>query len=306
MRALRALFYSIFFIIGRPLSFVIPLEYLLKFLYKIRKIFYPLLFKRKQRALKYLSICFPEKSKKEKDIILDKLLWSCIIYPVIDLYFDKILFKTQHMVNIKKQDNFNNSIFNREEGIIILFNHSGCHQLALQFMGKLKKIYCVVAFYYEKRNIFITLQNFFRTKMHRKAPTLKYVYIKKNTPVILKGVRLLKEKKAVAMSSDGTHTKKFFKIDFLNTYKIVVPTGPFRIAASLNIKIVPLFGYFDEKEFKFNVEYGPSFEGEDPYLLARKYWNFFAEFLKKHPEGWTGWWRMELEDKQTLKLISLD
>ncbi len=304
LKKIRSFSYIIGFLLFRPISYVIPVRVSLKILYKFRKLFYPFLIARKRKALKILSLCFPEMNDKIKNKILDKLMWSVLIYPFVDIYLDHITNEVDEIVDVYNFRHIENLVSNKK-AFILLFYHNGLHNITLPFSGTLRPIYIVVSFFYDEGDIFSRLQNYFRVGVQRRLDVLKYIYIKKDALVQLKIVKLLKQGKIVAISSDGTYSTKFYKISFLNGYKILVPTGAYRISTSLKIPILPIFSYFDEKLFKVRIIYGNPIEGDDAYSMAQEYWKLFSSFLKKHPYAWTGWWRLSIEKDKLLRLTAI-
>ncbi len=304
LKRLRLCSYIIGFLFFRPISYILPLKLSLKILYKFRKLFYPFFTWRKKRALHIFSLCFPEMDRDTQNKILDKLMWSTLIYPFIDIYLDHIPRGIKHMIDVYNFQEIRKLAIDNK-AFILLFCHNGFQNIVLPFSGSLRPIYTVVGFFYDELDIVSKLQNYIRVGMQKKLDVLKYIYIKKDSLVQLRIVKLLKEGKIVAISSDGTYSTKFYEVSFLNGYRLLVPTGAYRISVSLKVPILPIFSYFDEKDFKIKVIYGNIIKGDNPYTIAQEYWKVFTSFLRSHPEGWTGWWRILIEKDKLLRLSAI-
>ncbi len=303
-KKIRAIVYIIGFFIFRPFSYVVPFRISLKILYRLRKLFYPFLFFRKKKALNLFSLCFPNMDNRTKNRILDKLMWTILLYSLLDIYLDRILGDIYDIIDVDNFQQIRDFVFDNKP-FILLFFHNGLQNITLTFSGILNPVYTVVAYFYDKIDIFSKLQNFIRVKMQERSYALRHIYIKKHSLTQFKIVKLLKEGKILAISSDGIYSTKFYEVPFLNGYKILVPSGPYRISTFLEVPILPVFSYFDEKDFKIKIIYGNILKGHDPYLIAKEYWRIFSSFLKKHPEVWTGWWRLSVEKDKILKLSSI-
>ncbi len=299
MKKLRQIAYLLSFSVLRPLSFLVPLTFMLTALYKTRRFFYIFFSGRRKRASQTFDLCFPELSPKEKGQILDSVLFQALAFPLIDVYLDRITEQTSSLVMAEHPEYLKKAV-NSGRGVVLVFPH-GLHNISLPVAGMTKSVHIVVAHLYEKKNWLTRLQNFIRIGMQRKIATCRYIYLKKNSLAPLQIVKLLKQKKVVAISIDGAYAGKFYKLPFLGDRSILFTAGPFRLAASLKVPIVPIFGGFDMDSSRVRIIYGSVIEGDNPEAMAQEYARQFQNMLKKAPYCWTGWWRLQTVERDVFK-----
>jgi len=292
MEKAKILFYTISFLIFRPLSYIIPFRLYIE-LIKILSFFAAPFFNKRKRIAKNNLFLIQDFSMEQINIALNEGIKSIYTHTLLDFIIDKWSPEnSKKYVLIEGKEHLQQALAGGK-GVLLTFIHSNTQNVYLPCVGLIEKVYIIAILENLNRFSINSIHDKIREHLWESIRSTKFKYLNKKESVNSKIGSLLKASKIVAISADGLHAGKFFLVPFFNK-KIKLPVGFAKLSKLFNAPIVPIFSGFDRKKNLFRVWLGNPIFSQTPKMAAEAFSAQFQEHLKKYPSHWTGWWRMKL------------
>jgi lauroyl/myristoyl acyltransferase len=291
MKNVRRSVHILFFIIFRPLIYIVPFSLYLEFIKRLTSLAAPFYFRRKRIAKRNL-LCLQEFSPLKIATVLNDGIKNVPLFGFLDFCIDKwSLERCKRHVIIEGKEDFMEAVA-QKRGVLLAFVHSNITDVAIPCVGHLEKVYAIVLL--DSDGSFVSnIHVRMREHLWESIKTISFRYLDKEKAPTVKIRGMLNQAKVVAVAADGRHSGKFITVPFFSK-KIRLPSGIFRLSALVQSPVVPLFSSFDREKGVFRVWLGKPILSPSPEETAEAYALQFQEHLREYPSHWTGWWRMRL------------
>ncbi|WP_264810317.1 lauroyl-Kdo(2)-lipid IV(A) myristoyltransferase [Escherichia fergusonii] len=240
----------------------------------------------RRRALINLALCFPERSKKECESIVDAMFATALqsIVMLAELVIrgpEKILPRVHWKnKNILEEIKYNN------DKVIFLVPHGWCVDLPAMLMAFQNQK--MAAMFHNQRNAVLdytwnVVRRIFGGRLHARNDGIK---------PFIQSVRQGYWGYYLPDQDHGPEHSEF--VDFFATYKATLPV-PGRLAKITQAKIIPLFPTYDAKKHILTIEiHTPMVDlsTADDKTIARRINEEIESFIRPNPEQYT--WMLKL------------
>lgn len=241
--------------------------------------------KRKEIALKNLSIVFPEKTEKEKKQIFKDSLRKSLKYYVEIIMLVSKKYSAKDILSLADCEGLENldNIRDREVGALLYTGHIGNFPLMAIWLAL--KGYPIAAIYKEAKNF---PDDFYGNIMRSyNVIPLKY---NSDAALTVSIIKALKQKKIVLIQNDQSDPNGIY-INFFNKW-VPSATGPAILAKRTAVPIIPAYIFRDKKKHH-TIRILPEFILTNEKTLElfiekniQLLVNWIAEIIRKHPTEW--------------------
>lgn len=272
----------LFYRIGQFIALATPLKTGYKIAECISDARYLFAFRDQKLVKGNLRAIFPDKPRKEINLISRKLFRNFAKYLVDFFRFEKIdrafIDKYIKIENIK---NFNEAQ-SKGKGVIVLTAHIGNWELGGLVIGVLGYPFWAVALPHKDKKV----DEFFNSQRESKG-----VHVIPLGKAVRSSLNVLKNNEMVALVGDRDFTKKGQVLDFFGKPSFF-PEGPAAFAIQTGAAIVPGFMLRNPDDtFTLTIEKPIEFKATgnkdaDIKELILKYKIIFEDYIKRYPEQW--------------------